>query len=85
LCNARSLLHTYYFSLHIGGDYSSISTILTFEAGETDQIVTVTTLEDTVNEADETFVVSLSNPTGGGTIGSSGLSTITIQDDDSES
>ena len=58
---------------------------MTFQAGETDQIVTVSTLEDAVNEPDETFMVSLSNPTGGGAIGSSGSATITIQDDDGES
>jgi hypothetical protein len=51
-----------------GGDYSAASGTLSFAAGETARIVTVTTIDDTVDENDETLFVNLSSPTGGASI-----------------
>jgi PKD repeat protein len=45
-----------------GSDYTSASGSLSFAAGETSKTVSVTVLGDTVDEADETFFVNLSNP-----------------------
>ncbi len=66
-----------------GSDYTTLSADLTFQPGETDQIIEFETREDTADEPDETFVASLTNPTSG-TVGSSSSSTITIVDDDGE-
>ncbi len=48
-----------------GGDYAANSGTLTFAAGETSKPVTVLVTGDTAYEANETFNVQLSNPTGG--------------------
>ena len=45
-----------------GTDYTAASGTLTFQAGETGKSVTVRTTADAVREADETFTVTLSNP-----------------------
>jgi hypothetical protein len=66
-----------------GADYTAASGTLTFAAGETEKTITVTILNDALPEADETFLVTLSNPTGGGTLGPRAVATVTINDDDS--
>ena len=48
-----------------GSDYQSVSTTVTFVAGETQKIVAVTILGDTAQEGIETFFVTLSSPTTG--------------------
>ncbi|MDB5295685.1 MAG: type secretion C-terminal target protein, partial [Phycisphaerales bacterium] len=48
-----------------GSDYAAASGTLTFAAGQTSKTVTVQVRGDTVDEADETFFVDLSAPTGG--------------------
>ena len=45
-----------------GSDYTDDSGTLTFDAGVTDQTVSVVTLEDQVPESDETFALTLANP-----------------------
>jgi large repetitive protein len=45
-------------------DYGAASGTLRFEDGETEQTFTVQINADVLNEADETFTVALSNPTG---------------------
>ena len=45
-------------------DYTAVSGTLTFTAGETEKIVSVTILEDVINEGNETLEFKLSNPTG---------------------
>ena len=65
-------------------DFTAVSaTTLSFAAGDTTKTVTVQTTEDTLAEPNETFSVTLSNPTGGATIApDGGTATGTITDDD---
>ncbi len=65
-----------------GQDYRAISGTLTFGPGEVRKTFTVTILQDTVDEPDETFVLELSNPTGGATLDDPDQATVTIRDDD---
>ena len=63
-------------------DFTAVTTAttLTFDAGETEQEFTIATTEDTTDEDDETFRVTLSSPSNV-TI-SDGTGTGTIEDDD---
>ena len=65
-------------------DFTAVpATTLSFAAGDTTKTVTVQTTEDTLAEPNETFSVTLSNPTGGATIApDGGTATGTITDDD---
>ena len=45
-------------------DYTSTSGTLTFDAGETSKTVSVTVIDDTVEDNGETFTLTLSNPSG---------------------
>ncbi len=65
-----------------GQDYQSISGTLSFGPGEVRKTFTVTVLQDTVDEPDETFVLELSNPTGGAALDDPAQATVTIRDDD---
>ena len=47
-----------------GEDYSAASGTLTFAAGETTKPVSVAVLDDAVNDGEETFTLTLSNPAG---------------------
>ena len=61
-----------------GSDYTAKTATLTFAPGDTEETATVSITGDTVDEPDETFNVTLSNPTGEATLGdASGLGTIT--------
>ena len=64
-------------------DYTAASGTLEFQAGDTSKTIEVTTLEDSLNEADETFTVTLTGVTGpaGVSLGTSSA-TGTIEDDD---
>ncbi len=64
-----------------GSDYTAISGVLTFAAGEISKTVTVAVLGDTLVEADETFTLTLSNPSGA-SLGSISTTTATIVNDD---
>ncbi|MCE5228994.1 FG-GAP-like repeat-containing protein [bacterium] len=66
-----------------GSDYSSISPAspLSFAANETSKQITLTITNDSVDEDDETVVISLGTPTNA-TMGSPSSATYTIQDDD---
>ena len=66
-------------------DHSGSSTpqAITFIAGETEKTVEVATVQDEVNEGDETFTVTLSDPSGA-TLGRNSSATVTIADDDAE-
>ncbi|MES2682807.1 MAG: Calx-beta domain-containing protein [Pseudomonadota bacterium] len=65
------------------GDYTALAaTVLSFMPGETSKIVTVNAIGDTKFEGDETFVLNLSNVTGGGVIGDNqGTGTIANDED----
>jgi hypothetical protein len=63
------------------GDYASSSGTLTFNAGETTKTVTVSVNGDTLDEADETFLVNLSTPVGATISDGQGVGTITDDDE----
>jgi len=64
----------------VGNDYVSGSGTLTFAAGETSKTVNIAVNGDAVNEPDETFVVTLSAPSGVTIAGATGTGTITNDD-----
>jgi hypothetical protein len=66
-----------------GSDYVSTNGTLTFNAGVTTNTFTVSITDDSTLESNETFRVSLSNPTGGAALGSTTNATVTILEDDS--
>ena len=63
-----------------GEDYTAASGALTFAVGETSKTITVTALDDGLDEDNETFTVNLSNPSGAMVTTATG--TGTIEDDD---
>ena len=65
-----------------GTDYTSVSSgSLSIAAGNTSGTITVTVTSDTVDEADETFTVTLGAPTNA-TLGTTTRTAVTITDDD---
>ena len=65
-----------------GSDYTSASGTLTFSAGDTSETVEVSVTNDSADEADETFTVTLSNATNASI--SDAAATGTITDNDSQ-
>ena len=66
-----------------GSDFTfTTPTIVTFPAGSTSQTVTITVNGDTQPEADETVVLTLTNPSTGNSVGAPGTHTLTILNDD---
>jgi chitinase len=63
-------------------DYAATSGILTFNAGETTKTVNVPIVNDTLDEPDETFTLTLSNPTNAVIMAGQDTATGTIQDND---
>ena len=63
-----------------GEDYEAVSGTLAFAAGETEKTVSVRTTDDSMNEEDETFTLTLSSPANA-TLGDA-VATGTIADDD---
>jgi CSLREA domain-containing protein len=63
-----------------GSDYASTNGNLTFNPGETSKTVSVRVVGDTLNEADETFFVNLTNPANAAIATSRGTGTI-LNDD----
>ncbi|MBI2877535.1 MAG: SBBP repeat-containing protein [Candidatus Tectomicrobia bacterium] len=63
-------------------DYTPISGTLTLADGETSKTFTVPILDDTAVEGDETVNLTLSNPTGGSTLGSPSAAVMTIRNVD---
>ena len=64
-------------------DYASFSwTTLNFADGETQKVKSIGIVDDSVVEEDETFLVTLANPTGGAGLGAIISSTVTIVDND---
>lgn len=65
-----------------GVDYNSTSGTLNFASGETSKTFNVTICNDAVYELNQTFDATLSNATGGATIGAPSTETVTINNDD---
>jgi hypothetical protein len=64
------------------GDYTIKLGTLKFADGETSKILSVPIVNDVFVEGDETFTVTLSNPTGTGVLSGQSTITVTITDDD---
>jgi len=65
-----------------GVDYIGVTNTLTFAPGDRIKLVPITILNDSVKEPSKSFRVTLSNPTGGGVLGSVQLATVWISDND---
>ena len=65
-----------------GLDYGGVTNTLSFAAGETIKLLIIPILNDGLKEPNETFRLTLSNPTGGGVLGSANMATVTILDND---
>jgi len=66
-----------------GSDYTAASGTLTFPAGSTSQTFTVPIIDDSADEPDETVNLTLSSPSGGGTVlGAQSTAVLTIVDND---
>lgn len=66
-----------------GSDYTATSGTVTFAANQTTQTITIPILSDVVVEGNESFSVTLTNPTGA-MLGSQSGATVTIIDNDLE-
>ena len=66
-----------------GLDYTAVSGTLTFTPGVTQQTITVPITDDAFVEGNETFTVTLSNPSAAATLGTPASATVTIVDNDS--
>ena len=65
-----------------GSDYAATSGTLSFGVDVTSLSFTVPIRNDTLDESDEDFTVTLSNPTAGATLGSPAGASVTITDND---
>ena len=63
-------------------DFNSVSRTLVFAAGETNKIVPVGIINDTIPEGTEFFTVTLANPQGGAALGAFTSATLAIIDDE---
>jgi hypothetical protein len=64
------------------GDYTAATGTLSFAAGQTVKTVTVTTVDDTLTEGNETLSLVLSSPTGGNLASASASASATIVDNE---
>ena len=64
---------------NVGLDYTSKAGILTFNPGVTSQVINIPILNDSINEADETFILALISPTDA-SLGTNRTATTTITD-----
>jgi uncharacterized repeat protein (TIGR01451 family) len=65
-----------------GTDYTAVSTVVSFAVGEGSKTVSIPILTDTIPERNETVNLTLSNPTGGGTLGTMRRAVLFITDND---
>ena len=63
-----------------GADYTAYDQVLSFSAGETSRTVRITLANDMQAEANETFLLSLTDPSVGGVLGAT-VSTTVVDDD----
>ncbi|MBD2185492.1 beta strand repeat-containing protein [Aerosakkonema funiforme] len=65
------------------GDYTNSPITVNFAAGDnTPKTITIPVVDDTLVEGNETINLTLTNPTGGATIGTQGTATLTVIDND---
>ena len=68
-----------------GSDYTAVTQTVNFANGDTaNKTVNIPIINDTTAEANETVNLTLSNPTGGATLGSPSTAVLTITDNDEE-
>jgi hypothetical protein len=65
-----------------GTDYTAVTGLLTFAAGETNRSFSVPIRNNTVVNPDKTVRLALSSPAGGGVLATPAEATLTIRDDD---
>jgi hypothetical protein len=65
-----------------GQDYTASRGTVVFQPGETSKTIVIPIVNDTQSEGPKTLTVTLSNPTGGATLGSPSSAVLTITDDD---
>jgi len=65
-----------------GSDYAATSATLIFDDGDTSKTFSVSITDDSTYEGDESFTVSLSNATGGASLGTPGVATVTVVEND---
>jgi hypothetical protein len=65
-----------------GSDYDAVNSTLNLADGQVSATFSVTLLDDSIYEGDETLQLSLSNPGGGASLGSPAIVTLTVQEDD---
>ncbi len=63
-----------------GTDFEETAGTLAFAPGETLKLVSIPVLNDALKEPKETFRFALSNPTGGGVVGTPKTATVTVLD-----
>ena len=66
-----------------GTDYTAVTSTVSFGINETSKTVNIPILADTIVESNESINLTLSNPTGGGTLGAQRTSVLFITDNDS--
>ena len=65
-----------------GVDYSAVGGVLSFADGDSSKTISIAILDDALVEGNETFTLTLANPTGGTTIIGPTTVTVTIEDDE---
>ena len=65
-----------------GVDYSAVGGVLSFADGDSSKTISIAILDDSLVEGNETFTLTLANPTGGTTIIGPTTVTVTIEDDE---
>ncbi|MCL6597644.1 MAG: IPT/TIG domain-containing protein, partial [Alicyclobacillus macrosporangiidus] len=73
---------TYDGTAKAGSDYTDTTGVLSFNDGETSKSFTVPILDNGVHEGYRTINLTLSNPTGGVTLGTRNTATLTINDNE---
>jgi hypothetical protein len=66
-----------------GSDFTATSGTLTFKPGDHSKFINISIINDSVYEPDQNFTITLSNPSSNVIVGSPGIATVTIKDDDS--